>query len=136
MSLPLPLSVGDERPTRVRYLVVAVAMLMSVLLYLDRFCISFAERLIKEDLDLSNKQMGWILSAFFWSYALGQVPSGWFSDRFGARNMLALYILLWSLFTALTGLAAGFAMLVVMRLGFGLAQAGAYPTAASLLSRW
>jgi sugar phosphate permease len=65
-----------ERPTRVRYLVVSITMLMSVLLYLDRFCISFAERLIKEDLGLSNDQMGWILSAFFWSYALGQVPSG------------------------------------------------------------
>ncbi len=136
MSSLSPPTFAAERPTKVRYLVVAVAMLMSVLLYLDRFCISFVERLIKDDLDLSNEQMGWILSAFFWSYALGQVPSGWLSDRFGARSMLALYILLWSLFTAMTGLASGFMMLIVMRLGFGLAQAGAYPTAASLLSRW
>lgn len=126
----------SQNPTRVRYLVVTMAMLMSVLLYLDRFCISFAERLIKEDLGLSNDEMGWILSAFFWSYALGQVPSGWLSDRFGARSMLALYILLWSLFTAMTGLAAGFLMLFALRFGFGLAQAGAYPTAGSLLGRW
>src|SRR5687768_13372595 len=110
--------VVESTPTRVRYLVVGVAVLMSVLLYLDRFCISFAERLIKEDLGLSNAEISWILSAFFWSYALGQVPSGWFSDRFGARAMLAIYILVWSLFTALTGAAGGFLVLFLLRLGF------------------
>ena len=137
MSSPLQESLeAVGRPTHVRYVVLAVAMLMSVLLYLDRFCISFAERYIKEDLALTNEQMGWILSAFFWSYALGQVPSGWLSDRFGARAMLSMYILLWSVFTALTGLAAGFVMLFALRIGFGLGQAVRYPTAASFLSRW
>jgi MFS family permease len=123
-------------PTRVRYLVVALTMLSAVLLYLDRFCISFAGGYIKEDLGLSNAQVGWMLSAFFWTYALAQVPSGFLSDRFGARLMLTLYILFWSLFTGLTGLAGGFLMLMVLRFGLGLAQAGAYPTAASLLSKW
>ncbi|MCH9790911.1 MAG: MFS transporter [Planctomycetes bacterium] len=111
-------------------------MLMSILLYLDRFCISFAEVFIKDDLGLSDTQIGWVLSAFFWSYALCQVPSGWLSDRFGARTMLALYILVWSLFTALTGFVTGFVMLLLFRLGFGVGQAGAYPTSANLVSKW
>ena len=70
-------------------------MLMAFLLYLDRFCVSFAADYIKEDLDLSQAQMSWFLSAFFWSYALAQVPSGWLSDRYGARIMLVIYILSW-----------------------------------------
>lgn len=127
---------GAPPPTRVRYAVVGVTALMAVLLYLDRFCISFAEVFIKEELHLSDIQVGWMLSAFFWTYALCQVPSGWLTDRFGARIMLTTYILLWSLFTGLTGLAFGFVMLIFLRLGFGVAQAGAYPTGASIISKW
>ncbi len=127
---------APARPTRVRYLVLAAATASAVMLYLDRFCISFAETYIREDLGLSNMEMGWVLSAFFWSYALFQVPSGWLTDRFGARRMLALYVLLWSLLTGLTGLAVGLFSLLAARLAFGLAQAGAYPTCAQLISRW
>lgn len=125
-----------EKPTRVRYSIVASASLMAVLLYLDRFCISFAEVFIQEDLGLTNNQTGWMLSAFFWTYALGQVPSGWLTDRFGSRLMLTLYVLLWSLFTGLTGAAFSLVALLALRLGFGLAQAGAYPTASSIVSKW
>ncbi|GIW79764.1 MAG: hypothetical protein KatS3mg105_1571 [Gemmatales bacterium] len=127
---------ASARPTRVRYLVVTLTMLSAILLYLDRFCITFAERYIREDLGLTNNQISWMLSAFFLTYALAQVPSGFLSDRYGARKMLTLYILFWSLFTALTGLATSFLMIIALRLGFGVAQAGAYPTAGSLLSKW
>ena len=122
--------------TRVRYFVVAVTALMAVLLYLDRFCISFAEVFIKEDLGLTDTQVGWMLSAFFWTYALSQVPSGWLTDRFGPRVMLTAYVLGWSLLTGLTGMAATFGMLLVLRFGFGIAQAGAYPTGASIIGKW
>ncbi|MCI0464590.1 MAG: MFS transporter [Gemmataceae bacterium] len=125
-----------QAPTRVRYLVVLLTLLAAVLLYLDRFCISFAERYIKEDLGLSNAQVGLLFSAFFLTYALAQVPTGFLGDRYGARRVLTLYILLWSLFTALTGLAGGFLVLIAYRLGFGVAQAGAYPTSAVLVGGW
>ncbi len=127
---------ADVPASHIRYRVVAVTTLMSVLLYLDRFCISFAEVFIKEDLGLTDTQVGWMLSAFFWTYALGQVPCGWLADRFGARVMLSIYILLWSLFTGLTGAAGVFSALLGMRFGFGLGQAGAYPTSANLVSKW
>ncbi|MGD9855800.1 MAG: MFS transporter, partial [Planctomycetaceae bacterium] len=126
----------DDRPTRMRHVVVASASLMSVLLYLDRFCISFAEIYIQEDLGLTNVEVGWMLSAFFWTYALGQVPAGWLTDRFGSRIMLTAYVLLWSLFTGLTGGVSAFAALLALRFGFGFSQSGAYPTGSSIVSKW
>jgi sugar phosphate permease len=125
-----------QTPTKVRHLVVAATTLMAVLLYLDRFCISMSVRFIQEELLLTRFQVGVILSSFFYAYALGQVPSGWLSDRFGARKMLTFYIVLWSLFTACTGIVYGFFALLVIRIGFGLGQAGAYPTAANVISKW
>ena len=125
-----------QRATRIRYLIVAAATLMSFLLYLDRFCVSFAVDYIRQDLGMTQNQAKWFLSAFFWSYALGQVPAGWLSDRFGARIMLVIYILTWSFFTGLIGAAHSFLILIVTRLGCGLGQAGAYPTAASIVGRW
>ncbi len=122
--------------TRTRYFVIFVSMLMSVLLYLDRFCVSFAADYIREDLNLSQNQVAWMFSIFFWSYALAQVPSGWLSDRYGSRIMLSIYIISWSLFTLLTGVVSGLIGLLIMRLACGLGQAGAYPTSASIVSKW
>jgi hypothetical protein len=96
-------AVSQQAATRIRYLIVAAATLMSFLLYLDRFCVSFAIDYIRQDLGMTQGQAKWFLSAFFWSYALGQVPAGWLSDRFGARIMLVIYILTWSFFTGLIG---------------------------------
>ena len=123
-------------PQRIRHRVVFLAFLTSVLLYLDRFVLSYVERLIKVDLGLSEDQIKWGLSAFFWSYALAQVPSGLLTDRYGPRKMLTLYVLLWSAGTALMGWINGFAMLIAVRLAIGLAQAGAYPTCAAIVGRW
>ncbi|MEQ8791842.1 MAG: MFS transporter [Pirellulaceae bacterium] len=135
MSKPSPTSPAPPA-TKVRYTVVAVTALMAVLLYLDRFCISMVETYIGEDLGLSPQQIGPMLGAFFWTYALLQVPSGWLTDRFGARTMLTLYILGWSLFTGLTGLAFGLTSLLILRLLVGAAQAGAYPSGAAVISKW
>ncbi|MBU6303357.1 MAG: MFS transporter, partial [Verrucomicrobia bacterium] len=68
--------------------------------------------------------------------ALAQVPAGWLAERFGKRTLMTVLILLWSGFTALTGFSNGLAMLLVARIGCGLAEAGAYPISGSLLSRW
>src|SRR5262245_52916561 len=138
MADPSPevLPAADLPPTRVRYLVLSLATGMAVLLYLHRFALSFAAPSIKKELLLSNEQVADMLSAFSWTYAIAQVPSGWLSDRFGARRMLALYILVWSVCTGLVGLAESFFGIVGLRLVVGMAQAGAYPTSANLLSKW
>ena len=125
-------------PTNARYNVIGATTLVAALLYLDRVCIAEIAKLdaFRDTLGLSPKQTGAVLSAFFFAYALGQVPAGWLSDRFGARKMLPVYIVVWSICTALTGLANGFLMLIFARLLFGVAQAGCYPTAGSLIKRW
>ena len=133
---PLPDLEPRGPQSRVRYFVVAVSLLMAVLLYLDRFCVSFASDYIREDLGLTQSQIAGMISIFFWSYALAQVPSGWLSDRYGSRIMLTLYIAIWSIFTMLTGVVSGLYGLLIMRAGCGLGQAGAYPTSASVISKW
>ena len=125
-----------ERPSHCRWYLVAVATLMSSLMYLDRFCVTFAQSFIQEDLGLSAYETSWIISCFFWTYALAQIPSGWLSDRWGGRLTLTVYILSWSLFIMLLGWSTSLWFLLAMQLGNGLAQSGAYPTSASLLSRW
>ncbi len=131
-------SPSHGRSTNVRYVVVGATTLAAVVLYLDRICIAEIAKLdeFKSGLSLTETQTGAILSAFFFSYALAQVPAGWLSDRFGARATLPLYICIWSVCTILTGLATGFAMLIAARLLFGVSQAGCYPTAGSLIRRW
>lgn len=125
-------------PTRIRFHVIGATTLTAVVLYLDRICIAEIAKLdvFREELRLTETQTGAVLSAFFFTYALGQVPAGWLSDRLGARRMLPAYLVIWSVCTALTGLANGFVMLIAARLLFGIAQAGCYPTAGSLIKRW
>jgi MFS family permease len=80
--------------------------------------------------------MGLVFGAFWLAYALLEIPGGWMGDRFGARLTLTRIVLAWSLFTALTGAATGFASLLIYRLLFGAGEAGAYPNMARVQSRW
>ena len=91
-------SPSHQRSTKVRYAVLGATTLAAVVLYLDRICIAEIAKLddFKNGLSLTETQTGAILSAFFFSYALAQVPAGWLSDRFGARTTLPLYICIWS----------------------------------------
>jgi ACS family glucarate transporter-like MFS transporter len=125
-------------PTHVRHRIIGVAMLMALILYLDRICMGdiVKSASFHQQLGLSKEQIGKILSSFFFTYALFQVPAGWASDRFGARPMLTVYIVLWSLFTLMTGFTTGFIGLLLARLLCGIGQAGAYPTCMALIRKW
>lgn len=90
----------------------------------------------RNEMNLTNSESARVLSAFFLCYALFQVPAGWLSDRFGARWVMAGYILCWSLMTGLMGFATSLASLVIFRMGMGFAQAGAYPTMSATVRRW
>ena len=91
-----------ESPTRVRYYIVGTTTLVAVLLYLDRICIgTIADRPdFKEAFGIGDEGSGAIKSAFFYAYALAQVPAGWLADRYGARGMLTFYLVAWSVFMA------------------------------------
>jgi MFS family permease len=111
---------------------------MSFILYLDRICMAEIVKSVSfhHDLGLSKDDIGTILGAFFFTYALSQVPAGWASDRFGSRAMLTIYIIAWSIFTALTGFMTGFAGLLTARLLCGVSEAGAYPTCMAMIRKW
>ena len=127
-----------ERPTSIRHWILTATTLAAFLMYLDRACLAWMldSESFKSDIALTKDQANMLKSAFFWAYALAQVPAGWLAERFGKRSLMTVLILLWSAFTALSGFANGLAMLVVARIGCGLAEAGAYPISGSLLSRW
>lgn len=119
-----------------RYVVVVITAIAAMLMYIDRVCFSILADPVQTDLGLTEDQKGYVLGAFFLTYALCQIPMGALADRFGARLVLSLSIAVWSGVTALTGFVSGFATLIVVRLLLGIAESGAYPAAAGLVKRW
>ncbi len=106
-----------------------------VVCYAQRGALSIAAPFMMRDLGLSPSIMGLLLSAFFWLYAFGQVPSGWVVDRFGVKWAYAAGFAFWSLASAFTGFATGVVSFIALRLALGLGQAVAFPASASAVSR-
>lgn len=113
-----------------------MAFLGTAINYIDRANLSVAESYIRAEVGLSKAQMGFVLSAFFWTYAFFQLPFGWIVDRLGARLTYTFACLWWSFFTALTSLAGGFASLLGCRWLLGIGEAGAYPSNAKATAEW
>jgi len=109
---------------------------LTTLTYLDRICIAIVGTRVKADLGLTNEQFGWVLAAFSLSYALFEIPSGALGDRIGPRAVFIRIVLLWSIFTALTGVVTGLVGLLVVRFLFGVGESGTYPNCILVVSRW
>jgi ACS family glucarate transporter-like MFS transporter len=122
--------------TRVRYRVLAMAVLLAGVTYLDRVCIGVAAPHIMRDLGLSRVQMSFVFSAFTAAYAIFEIPTGRWGDRVGTRRVLTRIVVWWSSFTILTGAAFNYVSLLVMRFLFGAGEAGAWPNVARTFSRW
>lgn len=122
--------------TRQRYVLVAMLFLHTINTYLDRVCISAAKGDIAAHLRLSDQTMGYVFAVFALGYALFQIPAGWMADTYGPRRTLTGIVALWSGFTALTGAAWNAASLLVVRLLFGVGEAGAFPGATGAIYRW
>ena len=120
----------------VRWRVLLMLFLLSVVTYLDRVCISTTAPAMMKDLGLSPFQMGMVFSIFVFGYALFEIPGGWMGDHWGARIVLTRIVLWWSFFTAATAYAWSFASLLVIRLLFGVGEAGAFPNCSSAIVRW
>jgi ACS family glucarate transporter-like MFS transporter len=127
---------ADEKPTRVRFGVLVYLCLLALVLYLDRVCISQAGPVIRDELKLSEKELGYLFASFTIAYGLFMAAAGRLGDRFGSRGVLVAIVIWWSAFTALTGLCYGFWMLLVVRFVFGAGEAGAFPNCARVISRW
>lgn len=119
-----------------RYFLIVNTFILSLILYIDRVCISAAKSPIADSLHLSDKQMGWVLSIFALGYALFQTPSGYIADKFGPRRVLAMIVTFWSIFTSLTGVAWNYISLLVVRFLFGAGEAGAFPGISRAVYSW
>ena len=101
-----------------------------LLCYLDRMAMATAIPFIAQDFHLSSVAMGSVLSAFFVGYAIMQIPGGLLTDRFGPRPVIIVSMVLWSIFTAMTGTATSLASMLAIRVVFGLCE-GPFPPSAS-----
>jgi ACS family glucarate transporter-like MFS transporter len=124
------------KATRTRYWVVVFALALAMIMYIQRVAISAAAPYITKEFNLTNTEMGWVFSAFAASYALMEIPMGLMGDKLGVRRILTQVVLLWSLFTALTGAAWNLASLLVIRFMFGTGEAGCFPNLTRMLSAW
>jgi len=128
--------------TRTRWMILAMLFVITTINYADRATISIAAPGIKKELGLDAVQMGFVFSAFAWSYVLAQLPGGWLLDRFGSKITYFFSIFLWSVFTMMTGAAGFFAggaavvMLFALRLLVGAAEAPSFPGNSRIASAW
>src|SRR5215510_11614036 len=129
-----PITTAGE--SRARVTLLWFVFLLAVVTYLDRVCISAAAPYIIDDLKLTTRQMGTVLSAFALAYAVFEIPSGWLADMIGPRKVLTRIVLWWSAFTMLTAAARGYASLVAIRFLFGAGEAGALPSASNCVAKW
>src|SRR5689334_4008245 len=119
--------------SRTRWGILAILFIVTTVNYADRASISIAGPEIRKALGLSPVEMGFVFSAFAWSYVAAQLPGGWLLDRFGSKITYFFSIFLWSLFTLLTGGvgfvtgAAAVATLFVLRFLVGAAEAPSFP---------
>jgi len=121
---------------KIRHRVLFMLFLLSIITFLDRVCMNVVSKYVKADLHLDNQSFGYILGAFSLAYALFELPTGILGDRLGPRKILTRVVFWWSGFTALTGTAFGFVYLLIVRFLFGVGEAGAYPNASIVISRW
>jgi MFS family permease len=102
--------------------------------YVDRGNLATAGPVLQTQFALSNTQLGLLLSAFFWSYAPGQLPAGWLSERLDPRRVLAVGLAVWGAATVATGIASGFVMLLLLRLALGFGESVMYPATFKILA--
>lgn len=122
---------------RVRYMMVALCFAATLVAYLERvaFSVAFTAAAIEQRLDQATK--GGVLSAFYYGYALSQIPGGWAAAQYGGRRVLLCSFVLWAVCSALTpARAAPLLPVVVARALIGVAQGLIFPAIHTVLAQW
>ncbi len=119
-----------------RWTMIVLCCLANAINYIDRANLAVAAPEMQRELAIDAAMMGLVLSGFFWTYSIMQMPFGWFADRVGPRLSLSLAVAWWSVFTALTAAARNVTTLMGCRLMLGVGEAGAYPSCAKVTANW
>jgi ACS family glucarate transporter-like MFS transporter len=132
-------------PSAIRWRIARLLLVITTLTFIDRFNMSVASKYIQQEFQLSNLQVGTLLSAFVLGYALFQIPGGMLGDQFGPRRMLLWAVIWWSGFTALTAAAPELFLarwigvawsLWIVRFLIGCGEAPAFPNANKVIGMW
>ncbi|RKU02290.1 MFS transporter [Burkholderia sp. Nafp2/4-1b] len=126
-------------PPRIRRgqrIALALLMVSGIVNYLDRGTLAVASSAIRHDLGLSLSEVGLLLSAFSWSYALCQFPVGGLVDRIGPRRLLGIGLIVWSFAQAAGGIVSTLGWFIVARIVLGIGEAPQFPSAARVVSNW
>jgi ACS family glucarate transporter-like MFS transporter len=130
--------------TKKRFAILAMLFIVTTINYADRATLSIAGPALSKDLGIDSVTMGFIFSAFGWSYVIAQLPGGWLLDRFGSKKVYAASIFIWSVFTLLQGgisfltATATTAVVVLFALRFlvGAAEAPSFPANGRIVASW
>ena len=129
-------SLDLTRKTTVRWRIFLLILLIVAINYVDRASLSVAMPAISKEFGIDAAAQGVILSSFFWTYAFMQIPGGWLADRYRPRLIIATATILWGVFQALAALATGWSMLLLARLGLGVAEGPVFPASGKLNAVW
>lgn len=125
------------KATTVRWRIFIVMLILGAINYIDRTSLSIAMPHITNEFGITDTRVvGVIHSAFFWAYALMQIPSGVIADKFKARNIIALATILWGACQAIAALCHSIFTLSISRLGLGITESPIMPAGAKLMGTW
>jgi ACS family glucarate transporter-like MFS transporter len=133
--------ITDQPSTYVRWLLIFWLFLLSCVAFLDRVNMSIAGSSVADSYHLTNVQLGWVFSAFLWGYALFQTVGGSLAVRLGPRRVLAVGVVWWGIFTALTAavppsIAGALIIFIGIRFLLGAGEAIIYPASNQFVARW
>jgi ACS family D-galactonate transporter-like MFS transporter len=127
---------GVQRRTAVRWKLFLLLLVLVAVNYIDRGSISVALPIIQKEFNLAPELVGLLLSAFFWTYALMQIPVGLLIDKFGPRKVMTASCIGWGAATAASGMSGGFLSMFIARMGIGVTEAGVMPAGGKLNAIW
>jgi len=133
---PVIAAPAPRRVHRAQIVALSLLVVTGIINYVDRGTLAVANHNIATELGLSFGQMGLLLSAFAWSYAIAQLPAGGLVDRIGPRRFLAAGLIVWSFAQAGGGFVHSFSQFILARVILGIGEAPQFPSAARVVSNW
>lgn len=127
---------ANGKKTHIRWWLSALFFILGVISYMDRANLAIVAEPMMRDLSLNKIEFGLLVSVFSLGYALSQIPTGLCAERFGARNVITLALILWSTFTILTAVVSNYILLSIVRFLFGVGEAPIFPANGVFNAYW
>lgn len=122
--------------SKLRWGIVILLLLAAIVNYLDRANLSIANTTIAAEFGFSQTEMGLLLSAFLWPYALANLPAGWLVDKFGPKRMFSWALCLWSTFTVMAAFINSYSFFYGLRMMLGISESPFFTSGIKITHRW